>query len=141
MQEQSSKVRSGKSGDPKHTCLGISSPDYIEAIQLDSENKNSKWYDAIKLGMESMLEYKVFSTWDKAILDKHKKVMNPPKGYHRIRVHRMFSVKFDGRHKARLVEDGHLTPERIENIYSAGVVSLRNLRLMIFLGKLNHLEL
>ena len=33
---------------------------YIEAMQFDSENKNSKWYDAIKLEMESMLEYKVF---------------------------------------------------------------------------------
>ena len=27
LQEQSSKVRSGKSGDLKHTCLGISSPE------------------------------------------------------------------------------------------------------------------
>ena len=36
--------------------------------------------------------------------------------------------------------DGHLTPEPIENIYS-GVVSLRKLRLVIFLGKLNNLEL
>ena len=36
--------------------------------------------------------------------------------------------------------DGHLTPEPIENIYF-GVGSLRNLRLVIFLGKLNHLEL
>ena len=66
--------------------------------------------------------------------------MNPPKGYHRIKVHLVFAVKFDGRHKARLVADGHLTPEPIENIYS-GVVSLRNLRLAIFLGKLNNLEL
>ena len=113
---------------------------YMEAMQFDSENKNSKWYDAIKLEMESMLEYKVFKKLDKAILDKHKKVMNPPMGYHRIRVHLVFAVKFDGRHKARLVEDGHLTPEPIENIYS-GVVSLRNLRLVIFLGKLNHLDL
>ena len=72
-------------------------------------------------------QYKVFKKWDKAILDKHKKVKNPPNGYH-------------GRHKARLVADGHLTPEPIENIYS-GVVSLRNLRLVIFLGKLNNLEL
>ena len=31
---------------------------YIEAMQFDSENKNSKLYDAIKLEMESMLEYK-----------------------------------------------------------------------------------
>ena len=73
---------------------------YMEALQFDSENKNSEWYDAIKLEMESMLEYKVFKKWDKAILDKHKKVMNPPKGYHRIKVHLVFAVKFDGRHKA-----------------------------------------
>ena len=104
---------------------------YMEAMQFDSENKNSKLYDAIKLEMESMLEYKVFKKWDRAILDKHKKVTNPPKGYHRIIVHLVFAVKFDGRHKARLVA---------ENIYS-GVVSLRNLRLVIFLGKVNHLEL
>ena len=113
---------------------------YMEAMQFDSENKNSKWYDAINLKMESMLKYKVFKKWDKAILYKHKKVTNPPKGYHRIKVHLVFAVKFDGRHKARLVADGHLTPEPIKNIYS-GVVSLRNLRLVIFLGKLNHLEL
>ena len=48
------------------------------------------------------------------------------------------AVKFDGRHKARLVADGHLTPEPTENIYS-GVVSLRNLRLVIFQDKLNSL--
>ena len=107
-------------------------------MQFDSENKNSKWYDAIKLEMESMLEYKVFKKWDKATLDKHKKVMNPPKGDHRIKVHLVLAVKFDGRHKARLVADGHLTPEPIENIC---VVSLRNLRLVKFLGKLNNLEL
>ena len=87
-----------------------------------------------------MREYNVFKRWDKAILEKHKKVMNPQKGYHRIRVHLVFAVKFDGRHKARLVADGNLTPEPIENIYS-GVVFLRNLRLVILLGKLNHLHL
>ena len=65
-----------------------------------------------------MLEYKVFKKWDKAILDKCKKV---------------------GRHKARLVADGHLAPKPAENIVS-GVVSLRNLRLVIFLGKLNNLD-
>ena len=102
--------------------------------------EDSKRHDAIKLEMESMLEYKVFKKWDKAIHDKHKKVMNPPKGYCRIKLHLVFAVKFDGRHKARLVADGHITPEPIKDIYS-GVVSLRNLRLVIFLGKLNQLEL
>ena len=100
---------------------------YMEAMQFDSENKKSKWYDAIKLEMESMLEYKVFKKWDKATLDKHKKNTNPPKGSHRIKVHLVFAVNFDGRHKARLVADGHLTPEPIDYIY-CGVVSLRNLR-------------
>ena len=57
--------------------------------------------------------------------------MNPPKGFHKIKVHL---------HKARLVADGHLTHEPLENIYS-GVVSLRNLRLVIFLGKLNNLDI
>ena len=65
---------------------------YMEVMQFDSENKNSKWYGVIKLEMESMLEYKVFKKWDKAILDKHKKVMNPPKCYHRIEVHLVFAV-------------------------------------------------
>ena len=82
----------------------------MEAIQFCSEYKNSKWYDAIKLEMESMLEYKVFKKWDKAIVDKHQKVMNSLKGYHRMKVHLVFAVKFDGRHKPRLVADGHLTP-------------------------------
>ena len=47
---------------------------------------------------------------------------------------------YDGRHKARLVAVGSLTPEPVENIYS-GVVSLRHLRLVVFLGELNNLEL
>ena len=50
-------------------------------------------------------------------------------------VHLIFAVIYDGRHKARLVADGHLTPEPVESIYS-GVVRLRCLRLIIFLGKL-----
>ena len=52
----------------------------------------------------------------------------------------MLAVKFDGRDKARLVTDGNLAPEPTKNIY-CGVVSLRNLRLVIFLGKLNNLDL
>ena len=72
---------------------------YMEAMQY-KEDKNTKWYDAIKLEIESMQAYKVFKKLEKAILDKHKKVMNPPKEYHRIKVHLVFAVKFDGRHKS-----------------------------------------
>ena len=66
--------------------------------------------------------------------------MNPHKGYHKIKVHLVFAFKFDGRHKARLVAHDHLTAEHIDNIYS-GVFSLRNLRLVSFLGKLNNLDI
>ena len=45
------------------------------------------------------------------------------------------AVKHDGRHKARLVAGGHLTPDPIESIYS-GVVSIRSLRLVMVLAKL-----
>ena len=59
--------------------------------------------------MEFIQACKVFQLWDITILDKHKKVMNPPKGYDKIKVHLMFAVKFDERHKARLSADSHLT--------------------------------
>ena len=42
--------------------------------------------------------------------------------------------------KARLVAGGHLTDDPIESVYSS-VVSLRSLRLVIFLAELNQLEL
>ncbi len=51
-----------------------------------------------------------------------------------------FDVKYDGRHKARLVADGHLTQLPVESVYSS-VVSLRSLRIVTFLNELNHLQL
>ena len=74
--------------------------------------------------------------WD----SNHKKILNTPPHHQKIRVNLIFAVKHNGRHKARLVADGSLTSEPVENIYS-GVVSLRHLRLVIFLGELNNLEL
>ena len=113
---------------------------YTEVSEFDKANNNSKWYDATKTELDSIHSFQVFQKHEKAIYDKQKKVINAPPGYQKIRVHRDFAVKYDGRHKGRLVADGHLTPEPVESIYS-GVVSLRNLKLVIFLGKLNNLEL
>ena len=89
--------------------------------------------------MDQINEYKVFQDHGKAQYDpKSRKVSNAPNGYQKIRVHLIFAVKHDGRHKARLVAAGHLTPDPIESIYS-GIVSIRSLRLVIFLAKLNNL--
>ena len=104
-----------------------------EALEFDKANNSSKWYDATKADLDSIHSYEIFQKHEKVKYDKQKKVMNAPPGYQKIRVHLIFAVKYDGRHKARLVADGHLTPESLESIYS-GVVSLRNLKLVIFLG-------
>ena len=69
----------------------------------------------------------------------HKDSGKPPDGYTKTRVHLIFAVKHDGRHKARLVADGHLTDIPIESVYS-GVVSLHGLRIVFFLAELYGLE-
>ena len=56
-----------------------------------------------------------------------------------IRVHLIFDVKHTGRHRGRLVADGHLTDIPVDSVYS-GVVSLRGFRLLFFLEELNGLE-
>src|SRR5687768_17622379 len=61
-----------------------------------------------------------------------------PPGYKVIKVHLIYDVKHDGRHRARLVADGHLTDLPAESVYS-GVVSLRGLRMFIFIMEHNGL--
>ena len=56
--------------------------DYKQALQLDEQNGNSKWYDATKLEMDQINEYKVFQDHGKAQFDpKWRKVSNAPNGY------------------------------------------------------------
>ena len=69
------------------------------------ENSNTHWLDAMDLELTQIHEYKVFKD----------------------------TVKHDGKLKARLVADGHLTKEP--------VVSLRSLRMVVFLSQLNDFEI
>ena len=55
-----------------------------------------------------------------------------------IRVHTIF-VKVDGRHKVRVVADGHLTATPTKSVYS-GVVLLRGLRTCLFISELDGME-
>ena len=56
--------------------------DYKQALQLDEQNGNSKWYDATKLEMDQINEYKVFQDHGKAQTDpKLTKVSNASDGY------------------------------------------------------------
>ena len=79
-----------------------------------------------------MHEYKTFT-------DKGKD-NPPPPGYKKIGAHFVYDVKYDGRHKAIYVADGHKTDIPLESVYS-GVVTLRGLRIVIFLAGLNGLDL
>ena len=81
------------------------------------------------LELTQIHEYKVFKDTGKAQFHNGKVVI--PDGFQKIRVHFVYAVKHDGRFKARLVADGHLTKEPVESIYSA-VVSLRSLRMVAF---------
>ena len=89
--------------------------------------------------IEQIKEYQVFKDFEKAVYEKNK-ITNEPEGDQKIRVHFVFDDKHCGKFKARLVADGHLNKEPMETVYS-GVVSIRNLRLAMFLAELNNLEL
>src|SRR5687767_8516485 len=81
--------------------------------------------------MESMEDYQVFKDTG----------MNatPPPDYKIIRVHLIYDVKHDSRHKARLVADGHLTDIPDDSVYS-NVVSLCRLHILFYPAKLNGLK-
>ena len=89
--------------------------------------------------IELIKEHQVFKDSGKAVYEKNK-ITNAPEGLQKIRVHFVFDVKHCGKFRTRVVADGHLTKEPMETVYS-GVVSIRNLRLAMFLAELNNLEL
>ena len=57
-----------------------------------------------------------------------------PEGHQKLKLHLGFDVKPDGRHKARMVADGHLTKIPLESVYS-GVVSIRSICLVALLAE------
>ena len=105
--------------------------DFNDAIRLDKENSNTHWQDAMDLELTQIHEYKVFKDTGKAQFHDGKAVT--PDGFQKIRVHFVYAVNHDGKFKARLVADGHLTKEP--------VVSLRSLRMVVFLSQLNDFEI
>jgi Reverse transcriptase (RNA-dependent DNA polymerase) len=99
-------------------------------LSLDKRNGNTLWEDAATLELTQIDDLDTF-------IDKgHHLKVKPPVGYKKIRIHLIFDVKHDDRHKARLVADGHLT----DLVYS-GAVNLRGFRIVLFLAELNQLEL
>jgi hypothetical protein len=107
---------------------------YNEAMQFDLKNGKTLWREATNLEMSQLAEYDTFRDLG------HKDTAPPPTGYKKIHTHLVYDCKHDGRHKAWMVADGHLTDIPLESVYS-GVVSLRGLRIITFLSELNGLDL
>ena len=101
-------------------------------MQIDKENGNTYWQDAIKKELTQIHDYGTFKDLGR--------LAPPPDGHLRINVHFVFDVKATLQRKARLVAGGHMTEPPKDSVYS-GVVSLRSLRLICFLAELNDLEL
>ena len=102
---------------------------YQHGFQVPKDFKH--WQDAMDLELSQIHEYKVFKDTGKAQFHDGKAII--PDGFQKIRVHFVYAVKHDGKFKARLVADGHLTKEP--------VVSLRSLRMVVFLSQLYDFEI
>ena len=112
--------------------FGVEVPrNHDQAMELDCMIGNIKWLDAEKLELSQIHEYNTF-------IDKGKG-FDMPRSYTKIRLHMVYDVKHDGRHKARMVAGGHMTKTPVDSIYS-GVVSLKGIRTILFLAELNGLD-
>jgi hypothetical protein len=64
-------------------------------MNLDKRNKNNLWQEAVETELKQLTDYETF-----IVLDSGEDI---PKGYQKIPYHIVFDVKYDLRHKARLV--------------------------------------
>lgn len=111
--------------------FGIVVPRTIkQALQLDTDNGNSFWKEAIS---KEMANVKVAFTFKSK--DDH-----PPVGYKQIRCHLIFDVKMDLTRKARFVAGGHMTDPPTAMTY-ASVVSRDSVRLAFLLASLNNQDI
>ena len=104
-----------------------------EAYEIDAANGNTKWTDAIKKELVSIVDdNEVFS-----ILKENEKA---PEGYSFAPLLWTFDVKFDGCHRARMVGGGHVTDDLDHEECYSSTASLEDMRLMFVVAALMGLE-
>ena len=98
--------------------------------EIDHENRNSLWQDAIVLKMEAVcVAFKVMNEGEE-----------PPPGYQYMECHLVFDIKLDGFwHKARLVARGHMT-ETPMVLTITSVVSRDSVCIALTIAALNDLQ-
>jgi hypothetical protein len=90
--------------------FGIQVPKGIKnAIDIDKNNGNHLWQEAIKTELKQLTDYETF-----IVLDSGEDI---PTGYQKIPYHMVFDVKYDLRHKIRLVAGGNWTVNEKEDIF------------------------
>jgi hypothetical protein len=104
-----------------------------EALQIDKENGDTKWWDAIVQEMGNVRPAFQLHEGSKEDL---------PIGYQQIRCHMIFDVKMgeNFRRKARLVGGGHMTVAPASITYSS-VVSRDSVRIALTVAALNGLDI
>lgn len=100
-----------------------------EALEIDAENGNTDWYDAI---MKEMLNVRI-------AFNVLKRGDNAPPGYKKIPLSMIFDIKLDFTKKARLVAGGHRTDPPTSMTYSS-VVSRESVRIAFTIAALNGLD-
>ncbi len=125
------KVKS-KYWQPTHK-YGIKIPKSVkEAIEIDRENGNTLWWDAICKEMKNVMP--AFEKWEG-------KEDGLPPGFQKIKCHFIFDIKMEEnfRRKARLVANGNETENPASLTYSS-VVSRDSVRIALLMASLNELE-
>ena len=82
--------------------------DYEHTLSIYKHNANNKWAEVIKIEIDQQHEYDTYNNVDTG---------TPPKNYKKIRAHLVLDVKYDSRHKARLVCDGLLTDVPLSSVH------------------------
>jgi Reverse transcriptase (RNA-dependent DNA polymerase) len=111
--------------------FGIRIPTSVEeALELDKENNNTLWYDAIMKEMKNVrIAFEIVPTGEK-----------PPPGYQFVGLMMVFDIKMDFTRKARLVARGDQTDTPLTLIYSS-VVSRESVRIAFLIAALNDIDL
>ena len=110
--------------------FGVEVPRDLDHVKkLDTDNGNTFWMDALKLGMTNLV-------CGLHILDDDEVV---PVGWKQSSGHLIFDIKMDFTRKARWVKDGHKTP-KFESSTFAGVVGQDSIRIALTYAALNDLD-
>ena len=102
-----------------------------QADKFDANNNNKLWTDAIKKEMDKMAEFKTFRALPEG--------ETAPAGYQRVPTHMCFDVKWDRRHKARLVAGGNWTSPDFQHDFN-GTVSAESIKIGLFMAANNNLD-